>query len=131
MSAPLQVEGVSKWFGDTVALSDVSFTCGPGVTGLLGHNGAGKSTLFDLLAGFTSPSQGRGRVLGDDPRVEPAVHARLGLVPDGDGLWSFLTARQTVAFLARHREVPDPDAAAARALQTVGLEAAADRRVAG
>ncbi|MCW2607602.1 MAG: transporter related [Frankiales bacterium] len=130
MSA-LEVVGVSKWFADTVALSDVTFRSEPGVTGLLGHNGAGKSTLFDLLAGFTSPSQGTVRVLGVDPHADPSVHARLGLVPDGDGLWPFLTARQTVAFLARHRGVADPSAAAARALSRVGLDAAADRRVAG
>jgi ABC-type multidrug transport system ATPase subunit len=74
---------------------------------------------------------GRRAGAGMDPRTEPAVHARLGLVPDGEGLWSFLTARQTVAFLARHRGVADPDAAARRALHTVGLDAAADRRVAG
>ncbi len=130
MSA-LEVDRVSRWFGDTVALSDVSFRSEPGVTGLLGHNGAGKSTLFDLLAGFTTPSQGTVRVLGLDPHADPAVHARLGLVPDGDGLWPFLTARQTVAFLARHRGVRDPDAAAARALDRVGLSQAADRKVAG
>jgi ABC-2 type transport system ATP-binding protein len=131
MSAALQVEGVSKWFGDTVALSDVTFSCSAGVTGLLGHNGAGKSTLFDLLAGFSSPSQGTVRVLGLDPRDEPEVHARMGLVPDGDGLWPFLTAQQTVAFLARHRGVADPEGAARHALATVGMTAAADRKVAG
>ena len=103
----LEVTGVSKWFGDTVALSDVSFHSTPGVTGLLGHNGAGKSTLFDLLAGFSSPSLGSVRVLGVDPRQDPSVHERMGLVPDGDGLWPFLTAQQTVAFLARHRGVGD------------------------
>ena len=131
MTAALQVDGVSKWFGDTVALSDVSFTSAPGVIGLLGHNGAGKSTLFDLLAGFSSPSQGSVRVLGVDPRADPSVHGRLGLVPDGEGLWPFLTARQTVEFLARHRGLRDYAAAAAAALQTVGLTDAADRRVAG
>jgi len=131
VSAALEVAGVSKWFGDTVALSDLSFTSSPGVTGLLGHNGAGKSTLFDLLAGFSSPSQGTVRVLGQDPRHEPAVHARLGLVPDGEGLWPFLTARQTVTFLARHRGVADPEAAARWALGTVGMEAVADRKVHG
>lgn len=129
--AAIEVDGVSKWFGNTVALSDVSFRSSPGVTGLLGHNGAGKSTLFDLLAGFSSPSQGAVRVLGLDPRQDPTVHERLGLVPDGDGLWPFLTAQQTVAFLARHRGVPDPDAAARQALTTVGMTEAADRRVAG
>jgi ABC-2 type transport system ATP-binding protein len=131
VTAALQVSNVSKWFGDTVALSDLSFSSEPGVTGLLGHNGAGKSTLFDLLAGFSSPSQGTVRVLGLDPRAEPSVHARLGLVPDGDGLWPFLTARQTVEFLARHRGVAEPGRAAASALATVGLEAAADRKVHG
>ena len=131
MSAALEVTNVSKWFGDTVALSDVSFTSAPGVIGLLGHNGAGKSTLFDLLAGFSSPSQGTVRVLGTDPREDPSVHARLGLVPDGEGLWPFLTARQTVEFLARHRGVRDYVAASAAALETVGLTHAADRRVAG
>ncbi|MEX2290425.1 MAG: ABC transporter ATP-binding protein [Mycobacteriales bacterium] len=131
MTAALQVSAVSKWFGDTVALSDVSFSSQPGVTGLLGHNGAGKSTLFDLLAGFTAPSQGTVRILGQDPRREPSVHARLGLVPDNDGLWPFLTARQTVEFLARHRGLIDPVRAAAMALSVVGLEGAADRRVAG
>jgi ABC-2 type transport system ATP-binding protein len=127
----LEVQGVSKWFGDTVALSDVSFHSTPGVTGLLGHNGAGKSTLFDLLAGFSSPSLGSVRVLGVDPRQDPSVHERMGLVPDGDGLWPFLTAQQTVAFLARHRGVADPEAAARHALHTVGMTAAADRKVAG
>ena len=131
MTAALEVTGVSKWFGDTVAISDLSFSSAPGVTGLLGHNGAGKSTLFDLLAGFSSPSQGTVRVLGHDPRREPQMHARVGLVPDDDGLWPFLTARQTVAFLARHRGVADPDRAAEHALATVGMAVVADRKVHG
>jgi ABC-2 type transport system ATP-binding protein len=128
----VEMRDISIAFGGIKAVDDVTVDLRPGeVVGLLGHNGAGKSTLFDLLAGFTSPSQGTVRVLGHDPRAEPAVHARLGLVPDGDGLWPFLTARQTVAFLARHRGVADPGAAAERALATVGMSDAADRRVAG
>ncbi len=54
----IEFAGVSRWYGDTVAVADVSFTVGPGVTGLLGHNGAGKSTALKLCAGFTSPSTG-------------------------------------------------------------------------
>jgi ABC-2 type transport system ATP-binding protein len=131
VSAAVVVENVSKWFGDTVALSDVSFSLDPGVTGLLGHNGAGKSTTLGLLAGFVPPSQGTVQVLGIDPRSDPAVHRGLGIVPDSEGLWPFLTARQTVEFLARHRGVADPGAAAERALAIVGLGEAADRRVAG
>ncbi|GAA4964543.1 ABC transporter ATP-binding protein [Kineococcus glutinatus] len=127
----VEVSGVSKWFGDTVALSDVSFALRPGVTGLLGHNGAGKSTVLSLLAGWARPSQGRVRVLGADPHGDLAVHRRLGVVPDGEGTWGYLTARQNVALLARQRGVRDPRAAAGAALERVGLSHAADRRVGG
>jgi ABC-2 type transport system ATP-binding protein len=51
-------DGVSKWFGRLVAVSDVSFDVGPGVTALLGPNGAGKSTMFRMLCGLARPSKG-------------------------------------------------------------------------
>ena len=129
--APVVVSGASKWYGDTVALSDVSFTLQPGVTGLLGHNGAGKSTTLALLAGFVGVSQGEVRVLGMDPRTEPDVHRRLGVVTDGEGIWPHLTARETVELLARQRGVADAATAAAAALDGVGLTGAADRKVSG
>ena len=71
VSDALVFEGVSRWYGDTVALADVSFSLGPGVTGLLGHNGAGKSTALKLCAGFTGPSTGTVRVLGTDLAPAP------------------------------------------------------------
>ena len=58
---------VSKWFGPLVAVSDVSFDIGPGVTALLGPNGAGKSTMFRMLCGLARPSKGTVRVLGRGP----------------------------------------------------------------
>ena len=132
MSAPsLSFEGVSRWYGDTVALADVSFTLGPGVTGLLGHNGAGKSTALKLCAGFTQPSTGTVRVLGTDLAQSPEAYRRIGIAHDRDALWPFLTARAVVALCARLRGAPDPDAAAERALREVGLEDAADRKVKG
>ncbi|MFL6077676.1 MAG: ABC transporter ATP-binding protein, partial [Mycobacteriales bacterium] len=127
----VELADVSKWFGDTVALADVSFTLGPGVTGLLGHNGAGKTTTLSLIAGFSTPSQGTVTVDGRDPRTDAEVHTLLGLVPDGDGLWPFLTARQTVMFLAKQRRVADPADETQRALVRVGLTDAADRKVSG
>ena len=74
-------ESVSKWFGPLVAVSDVSFDVGPGVTALLGPNGAGKSTMFRMLCGLARPSKGTVRVLGRDPRADPDVARRIGLVP--------------------------------------------------
>ena len=122
---------VSKWYGDTVAVADVSVELRPGVTGLLGHNGAGKSTALKLCGGFATPSQGSVRVLGTEPRLDPQAYRRIGIVPDGDGMWGFLTARRLVAACARMRGVADPDSAAERALREVDLLDAADRRVAG
>jgi ABC-2 type transport system ATP-binding protein len=127
----LTFEGVSRWYGDTVALADVSFELGPGVTGLLGHNGAGKSTALKLCAGFTQPSSGSVRVLGTDLAASPEAYRRIGIAHDRDALWPFLTARDLVALCARLRGVADPDAAAMRALAEVGLEDAADRKVKG
>jgi ABC-2 type transport system ATP-binding protein len=123
--------GVSKWYGDTVALAEVSFELSPGVTGLLGHNGAGKSTALALCAGFADPSTGTVRVLGLDPRREPEVYRRIGIVHDRDGLWPFLTARELVEMMAGLRDVSNPKEAAAEALASVGLEDAAERRVGG
>jgi len=124
-------DGVSRWYGDTVALADVTFSIGPGVTGLLGHNGAGKSTALKLCAGFTQPSSGTVRVLGTDLSASPEAYRRIGIAHDRDALWPFLTARALVALCARLRGVADPEAAALRALREVGLEDAADRKVKG
>jgi ABC-2 type transport system ATP-binding protein len=124
-------ENVSRWYGDTVALADVSFHLDPGVTGLLGHNGAGKSTALKLCAGFTRPSSGTVRVLGTDLTADPDAYRRIGIAADRDAQWPFMTAREMVAVLARLRGAPDPPAAAVRALRQVGLEDVADRRVGG
>ncbi len=123
------LDAASKWYGTTVALSEVSFALGPGVTGLLGKNGAGKSTALKLLAGFASPDRGTVRVLGVDPRRHPEIHRRLGVLPDRDGLWPFLSPLELVSMLARLRGVADADAAARRALDEVGFDPDDDRPV--
>ena len=112
-------------------MADVSFTVGPGVTGLLGHNGAGKSTTLKLCAGFTSPSAGAVRIFGVEPRRNPDVYERIGIVPDQSPPWPFLTAREVVELCARLHKVADPDAAARTALETVGLADVAERKVGG
>ena len=66
--ATVEANNVTKWFGQKVAVSEVSCSFGPGVTGLLGPNGAGKTTLIRMLCGLAVPSQGEVRVMGSDPR---------------------------------------------------------------
>jgi ABC-2 type transport system ATP-binding protein len=130
-AAAIEFDHVSRWYGDTVALADVSFTVGPGVTGLLGHNGAGKSTALRLMGGFADTSSGSVSVLGLDPRRTPDAYRRIGIVPDHSPPWPFLTGREIVRLCARLRGVADPEAAAARALQLVDLLDEADRPVGG
>jgi ABC-2 type transport system ATP-binding protein len=122
-------DGVSKWFGALVAVSDVSFDVGPGVTALLGPNGAGKSTMFRMLCGLARPSKGTVRVLGHDPRADTGVTRLIGLVPQQESVFEPLTAREFVELAARLHGLPDPAAAAASALEAVDLDPSDKRRL--
>jgi ABC-2 type transport system ATP-binding protein len=122
-------EGVSKWFGPLVAVSDVSFEVGPGVTALLGPNGAGKSTMLRMLCGLARPSKGTVRVLGRDPRADVAVTRAIGLVPQQESVFEPLTAHRFVRLAATLHGLDDPDAAAAAALESVGLDPTDERRL--
>jgi len=130
VSALIEVEHVSKWFGELVAVSDVSFTVGPGVTALLGPNGAGKSTMLRMLCGLTPPSQGTVRVLGGDPRRDLRLSRRIGLVPQQEALFEGLTAHEFVHLAAVLTEVDDPEGATRAALALVELDPD-DRRPVG
>ncbi|MEM9714851.1 MAG: ABC transporter ATP-binding protein [Actinomycetota bacterium] len=130
MSGPMvEVDSVSKWFGDLVAVSDVSFTVGPGVTALLGPNGAGKSTLLRLLTGQATPSSGSVRVLGGDPRADEAVRAQVGVLPQQEQLFEHLRAERFVEIAAILQGVADPLDAARRALAQVEMDPDDTRRV--
>jgi ABC-2 type transport system ATP-binding protein len=118
----IEVEGVSKWFGDVVAVSDVSFRIGPGVTALLGPNGAGKSTVLRLLCGLTRPSQGTVEVLGSDPHGDPELYRRIALVPQQEAVFRTLTGRRFVRLAAELQGLPGADAVAVRALRQVELD---------
>jgi ABC-2 type transport system ATP-binding protein len=122
-------EGASKWFGRLVAVSDVSFEIGPGVTALLGPNGAGKSTMFRMLCGLARPSKGTVRVLGRDPRTDTGVARQIGLVPQQESVFEPLTAREFVALSARLQGVEDPVRAATAALEQVELDPADSRHL--
>ncbi len=125
----IAVDRLSKWLGPVVALSDVSFTIGPGVTALLGPNGAGKSTLLRILCGLTGASQGTVRVLGVDPRTDLALRGRLGLVAQQESLFEQLRAVDIVALSAGLHGVADSASAARGALELVDLDPADARPV--
>lgn len=122
------LDRATKWFGDVVAVSDVSFTLGPGVTALLGPNGAGKSSVLRMVSGLARPSQGTVRVLGLDPhRQVRRVSARLGLVPQQQALFEAESGLGFVRLAAELHGLASPRDAAARALESVLLDPA-DRR---
>jgi len=123
----IEVDNASKWFGDVVAVSDVSFRIGPGVTALLGPNGAGKSTLLRMLCGLTPPDRGTVRIGGHDPRTNLAVRGRIGIVPQQEAMFEALSAFEFVRLAGVLNGVADPDASARWALQVVELDPA-DRR---
>jgi ABC-2 type transport system ATP-binding protein len=127
----VEARGVSKWFGQKVALSEVTVTFEPGVTGLLGPNGAGKTTLLRVLTGLQVPSQGEVSVLGVDPRADRSVYARVAMVPEDEAIYPDLTARRFVELKATLAGVDNPTAATKEAIATVDLADAADRRMGG
>jgi ABC-2 type transport system ATP-binding protein len=98
----IEVEGLSKRYGDLVAVDDVRFSVRPGVLfGLLGPNGAGKSTTIGCVSGLVAPSSGRVRVLGHDVVADArAARARLGIVPQELALYEDLSARENVEYWA-------------------------------
>ncbi len=128
--APIELEHVSRWYGNVVAVNDVSIRLGGGVTGLLGPNGAGKSTLLHMLAGLLRPSAGKVTICGQPAWRNPGLYRMIGLVPERETVQGFLTGRQFARFNAQLQGLTDADAAAARAIRTVDLEAAADRPIA-
>ena len=122
---------VSRWYGNVVAVNDVSFEVGPGITGLLGPNGAGKTTLLHMMAGFLAPSAGTVGLDGTPTWRHPEVYRLIGFVPEREAVYGFLTAREFVSASAGLQGIPDRGPAVERALQLVELEPAADRAIGG
>ena len=104
-----------------------------GVTGLLGPNGAGKSTFLQLATGQLRPSQGEVRVLGHRAWNNPALNRLIGLCPEQDAFYEWMTGRQFVETCARLGGLPRREAreAAARAIEEVGMTEHAGRAVRG
>ncbi len=126
-------DGLTKRYGDLVAVDDLSLSIGHGeVFGLLGPNGAGKTTTILMLLGLTEPTSGGATVAGLDPRRDPlAVKARVGYMPDEVGFYEDLTARQNLRYTADLNRIPRSAAAGRidRVLDDVGLTDAAEQKV--
>jgi len=126
----LTLDRVSRWFGNVVAVNDVTMTIGPGVTGLLGPNGAGKSTLLHLMGGFLAPSAGAVTLDGTVVWRNTDIYRHIGIVPEREAMYDFLTGFQLVLANAELHGLADPAAAARRALATVEMLEPGDRAVA-
>jgi ABC-2 type transport system ATP-binding protein len=126
----LELDHVSRWFRNVVAVNDVSMTIGPGVTGLLGPNGAGKSTLIAMMSGFLAPSTGSVTLDGEPLWRNERVYRRIGLVPEREALLDQLTGREFVVANAELHGLPDPGAASQAAVGLVEMSDAQDRTIA-
>jgi ABC-2 type transport system ATP-binding protein len=126
----IQIDHTSRWFGNVVAVNDITMDIGPGVTGLLGPNGAGKSTLINMMGGFLPPSTGGVTLDGAPIWRNQDAYREIGLVPEREGMYDFLTGWDFVLANAELHKLPDPAAAARRALATVEMEQAQDRKIA-
>ncbi|MFC3959182.1 ABC transporter ATP-binding protein [Halovivax cerinus] len=128
---PLSIDGVSKRYGNVVAVDDLSLTVERGeVFGFLGPNGAGKSTTINMVLDFVTPTAGEISVLGMDARTESkAIRRRIGVLPEGYQTYARLTGRQHLEFAIESKNAADdPDVL----LERVGLDAAdADRKAGG
>jgi sodium transport system ATP-binding protein len=106
----IEVSGLCKSFGGTIAVDHLSFTAENGrITGLVGHNGAGKTTTFRVLAGLLDPDEGTGRVDGHDVvRERVAAQSKLGILSDVRGLYPRLTAREHVRYFGSLHGLAEP-----------------------
>ncbi len=126
----IELASVSRWYGNVVAVNDITMSIGPGVTGLLGPNGAGKTTLLHMMAGFLEPSRGELTVAGQVAWRNPGIFRKVGLVPERDSVYAFLTGTDFVTSSAKLHGLADPKAAAQRAIGIVEMADAQDRRIA-
>ena len=127
----IDVRSISKWFGNVVAVNDVSLQVYPGITGLLGPNGAGKTTLLHLVAGLAAPSDGEVEILGEPVRDNHRLYSRIGVMSEHEAVYPFYTGRQFVEFAANLYGVAPTGVSVDKAIATVGLTEVEGRAVGG
>ena len=127
----IQVENVTKWYGSTKAVDDVSFSVKKGaIVGFLGPNGAGKTTTMRILCGSLGANQGRAMVGGIDVLKEPRkVKQMLGYLPEHPPLYTDMTVRGYLRFCARIKGAAKPREAVERVIRQVGLSPMAHKLI--
>jgi len=125
----IEIERVTKRYGEVVAVSEISFSVEPGVTGLLGPNGAGKTTLLKMMAGLLAPTSGRVSLFGQPVREHPQLYRRLGYCPESDQLYDFMSGYEFLELNARLQGLSDPKGAALQALEKVDLVSERDKKI--
>ena len=125
--AVIKVDHVSRWFGNVVSVSDVTFDIRPGITGLLGPNGAGKTTLLRMITGLAEVSDGSITVFGESVRNNSDLYRRIGVISEHETVYQFMKGREFVKMMARLKGVADIDMAADRAIGLVDLADASFR----
>jgi ABC-2 type transport system ATP-binding protein len=129
----VEFRSVSKWYGNVIGLNKLSLRIPAGVTGLLGPNGAGKSTLLQLATGQLYASQGEVRVLGQTVWNNPRLNRFIGLCPEQDAFYEWMTGRDFLYSCARLSGMSRPQAreSALRALELVRMTENMDRPIKG
>jgi ABC-2 type transport system ATP-binding protein len=126
----IQVESLTKRYGETTAVDDLSFSIRPGtISGFLGPNGAGKTTTFKMLVGLASPTSGDARLLGQTYRELDDPIRRVGAMLEVSGYHPTRTARQHMRLRAKTGRIDE--GRVDHLLRLVELDTAADRAVGG
>lgn len=129
----LEVRGISKTFGDTVALDEVEFTVGDEIMAVLGPSGCGKSTLLRVVAGLEMPDAGIVTWGGEDLAPVPVHQRRFGLMFQDYALFPHRSVAQNVAFGLRMqgRDREETEHRVEQVLSWVGLDGFGHRRIEG
>ena len=123
------LDSVSKWFGNVVAISDVTLNIDRGITGLLGPNGAGKTTILRMISGLYSVSEGEVRVLGTDPRTDHNIYKNIGIMTENESAYEFMTGLEFVRLSARLKDLRREESHLRNAIERVDMSFALDRKI--
>jgi len=119
----IQVEGLSKTYGQQKAVDQISFTAVPGkILGFLGPNGAGKSTTMRMLTGYLEPTSGRASLGGFDAQTQPLEMKRImGYLPENTPLYHDMYVREFLSFVADTYQLSQKDHKVKDVIERVGL----------